>query len=200
MSDWEDLFPSSVATSVTEPIPNIVDVVDLRREFDNLVLGSHGETPIGRTFILRRMRRDSEDNLVPCICLDDFTKEPDRDSICPFCIGSGYLFDEELVTAYMVVSAAPSGSNAAANFPKMKPGTMYVPSARFFLSYDVNPRREDRIVELELDSEGNPVTPYNRVAIYEFMLIRALRADDGRIEYWTCTCQKMGPTTQGLVS
>ena len=202
MSDPNDLFPSSssIAVSPTEPFPNVVDVVDLRQEFNNLVLGYQGETPIGRSFILRRMRRDSSDNLVLCICLDDLTKEPDRDFPCPYCLGVGYLFDEELITAYMTVSAAPSGSNAASNFPKTKSGTMYVPSARFFMSYDTNPTREDRIVELELDSEGDPVKPYNRVAIYELMLVRALRADNGRIEYWSCTGQKMGPKTQGLVS
>ncbi len=77
---------------------------------------------------------------------------------------------------------------------------MYAPAARFFFSYDVDPKKDDRIVELELDSEGDPVTPYNRVAVYEFMLVRALRGDNGRIEYWSCAGQKMGPTTLGLVS
>jgi len=202
VSNWKEVYPASTTTttSVTSPLPNVVDVVDLRREFDNLVLGFQGETPIGRPFILRRMRRDSSENLVPCSCVHSLTKEPDRDFPCPYCLGNGHLFDEELVTAYKVVASAPGGTNAAANFPKTKPGTMYLPSARFFLSYDVNPKKDDRIVEIELDSEGDPVTPYNRVRVYEFMLVRAMRADNGKIEFWACSSQSMGPNTQGSVS
>lgn len=146
------------------------------------------------------MRRDSSDNLIACSCVHGLTKEPDRDFPCPYCYGSGWLFDEELVTAYMVVASAPGGSNAASNFPKMASGTMYVPAARFFLSYDVNPKKDDRIVEIELDSAGDPVTPYNRIAVYEFMLVRAMRADNAKIEFWACSSQKMGPETQGSVS
>jgi hypothetical protein len=201
MSDWEELYPAStsVTTPTTAPMPSVVDVVDLRVEFDNLVLGYQGETPVGRKFILRRMRRDSSDALIPCSCVDELTKEPSRDYPCPYCLGNGFLWDEELVVAYKVVAAAPGGSNAAANFPKSEPGTMSIPAARFFLSYSVAPRRSDRIVEIELDSDGEPVTPYNRTTIYELMLVRDMRADNGKIEFWVCNGQKMGPETQGWV-
>lgn len=202
MSDWKEVYPSStsVSTSTITPFPNVVDVVDLRSEFNNLILGYHGETPIGRSFILRRMRRDSSENLVPCICVDDLTQEPDRDLyVCPYCLGTGNLWDEELVTAYKVVASAPGGSNAAVNFPKARSGTLYIPAARFFLSYDVNPKKDDRIVEIETDSAGNPVIPYNRIAIFEFMLVKDMRSDNGQIDYWACSGQAMGPSTEGLV-
>jgi hypothetical protein len=201
MSSWKELYPasSSVASSVVTPLPNAVDVVDLRSEFDNLVLGYQGETPIGRPFLFRRMQRDSSDNLVPCICLHDITQEPSRDFPCLYCYGSGYLWDEELVTAYKVVASAPGGSNAAINFPKSEPGTMYLPAARFFLSYSVVPKKDDRIVEIELDSEGDPILPYNRIAVFEFMLVKAMRADNGKIEFWSCSAQTMGPDTLGAV-
>jgi hypothetical protein len=201
MSSWDELFPSStsVEESTTDPFPNIVDVVDLRQEFDNLVLGYQGETPIGRPFILRRMRRDSNDALIPCSCVDELTKEPDRDYPCPNCYGNGNLWDEELIYAYKVVAASPGGSNASANFPKMDPGTMYVPAARFFISYSVNPRREDRIIEIELDSSGSAVVPYNRTAIFEIMLVRDMRPDNAEIAYWICNGQKLGPETLGVV-
>ena len=145
------------------------------------------------------MRRDDSDDKVPCSCVSDLTLEPDRDYPCSFCSGRVFLWDEELVLAYKVVAAAPGGSNAAANFPKAPPGTLYLPSARFFLAYSINPRKDDRLVEIELDSEGDPVTPYNRTAVYEFMLVRAMRSGNARIEFWVCNGQVMGPETQGLV-
>lgn len=202
MSDWKEVYPASatVTTPTTAPLPNVVDIVDLRREFDNLVLGYQGETPIGRPFILRRMRRDSSDNLIPCSCVHDLTQEPDRDFPCPYCQGSGNLWDEELITAYKVVASAPGGNNASSNFPKSEPGTMYLPAARFFVSYSVSPKRDDRIVEIELDDDGDAVTPYNRIAVFELMLVKAMRADNGKIEFWSCSGQTMGPKTQGSVS
>ncbi len=201
MSLWKEVFPSigNSATSTTAPLSNTVDVVDLRREFDSLVLGTYGETPIGRPFILRRMRRDSGNNLVSCSCVSEVTREPDRDYPCPFCLGSGTLWDEELITAYKVVASAPGGSNSASNYQKMPVGAMYSPAVRFFLSSTVVPTRDDRIVELELDAEGDIITPYNRIAIFELYLVRAMRADSGKIEYWICSGQTMGPKTQGFV-
>lgn len=201
MSDWNELYPSSssVETSTTSPIANIPDLVDLREEFDNLVLGYQGETPIGRPFILRRMRRDSSDQLIQCTCVSSLTNEPDRDYPCPYCLGSGYLWDEELITAYKVVSTSSGGSSARDNYRKEIPGTMYYPAARFFLSYSVVPTRNDRIVEIELDADGDAVLPYNRVAIYELVLVRAMRSDNAQIDYWICNGQTMGPSTYGTV-
>ena len=56
MSEWKNLFldTTSLSTDITAPLPNIVDVVNLRDEFNNLVLGTEGETPISRPFILNR--------------------------------------------------------------------------------------------------------------------------------------------------
>jgi len=200
MSNPNDLFPTLSTASETSPVENIVDVLDLREEFDNLVLGSFGEDAIGQKFILRRMRRDSSDNLVPCWCVDELSHEGTRDYPCNSCRGSSNLWDEELVVGYKVVASAPGGSNAASNFPKAEPGTLYVPAARFFLSYNVAPRKDDRILEIELDSSGAAVLPYNRIATYEFMLVRAMRSEGGKIDYWVCSGQKMGPNTQGEVS
>ena len=139
MSEWKNLFldTTSLSTDITAPLPNIVDVVNLRDEFNNLVLGTEGETPISRPFILRRMRRDNDDQMIPCSCLDSLTREPDRDYLCPYCQGRGYLWDEELISAYMMLAAVPTGSNAAVNLPKREMGLSYSPAAKFFLPYNI---------------------------------------------------------------
>ena len=201
MSNWQDLYPSVAGLiSTTTPIQNTVDVVDLRREFNNLVLGTEGETPIGKPFILRRMRRTTAGKLVPCSCIDSLTKEPDRDFLCPYCLGAGNLWDEELITGYEVVASAPGGSNASDNYEKTQTGAMYLPASRFFLPYNIAPVRDDRIVTLELDANGRTIIPYIRVAVFELMLVRPLRSDNGKIDFWVCNGQKMGPLTHGSVS
>ncbi len=202
MSDWLDLYPAvtSLTATTTSPYQSSVSGIDLRQEFEDLIYGRAGQDPIGQTFIFRRMRRDSDGELVPCICVSDITYEPDRDFPCPYCGGNGYLWDEELVTGYKTVAAAPGGSNAASNLPKTIVGLMEVPAVRFFLSYDVEPTREDRIVQVELDLAGDPTIPYVRIAYHELMLVRAMRGKDAEVAYWICSGQKMGPETQGAVS
>jgi hypothetical protein len=201
MGDWNNLYPSrvSVTTSSLAPIETSLESIDLRSEFDWLIYGDNGETPIGQSFILRRMRRDSNGDLVPCYCLDELTQEPDRDYPCQYCAGRGWLWDEELITGYKVIAASPGGSNAEVNMQKTPAGKMYVPAARIYFSYDSDLTIDDRVVELELDPSGNAVTPYSRVVIYELTLVRAMRGDDAAIAFWVANCQTMGPETQGLV-
>jgi len=202
VSDWKNIFPSysTVEASTTSPITVNTSEVNLRVDFNALVLGESGETPIGQPFILRRMRLDDNENKIACVCVNSVTNEPERDYPCSYCYGAGYLWDEELVTGYKVVAASPAGTNAASNLPKATSGHLYVPATKFFLPYDVNPKRHDRIIEIELDEEGDAVTPYNRVAVYETQLIRAMRGDNGKIEFWVIIAQRMGPDTLGSVS
>lgn len=202
MGDWENLYPDAVdlSSSPVAPITSSVDSVNLRTEFNSLLYGNNGEVPIGQPYLLRRMRRDSSDDLIPCICLDELTKEPDRDHFCPYCFGRGYLWDEILTTSYKVVAASPGGSNAEVNFQPTPFGSIYFPSGRFYFPSTLKVAREDRIVELELDSAGDAVLPYNRIAVYELMLVRAMRGDSGKIEFVVANGQMMGPETQGQVS
>ena len=198
---WKDLYPSrsSVSLPVTSPVTANTVALNLREEFRALVEGRGGEVPIGQPLILRRMRRDSAGGLVPCSCVDPVTHEPQRDFPCALCQGRGYLWDEVLVTGYKIIVAAPAASNASVNLRKEEAGHLYLPAARFFFPYDVTVTRDDRVVEIELDADGNAVVPYNRLAIYELTLVRALRGDNGKIEYWACTGQKLGPETHGTV-
>ena len=201
MSDWKNMFPTgvSITRTTTAPIVRAISNLDLRAEFISLMFGRSGETPIGQTYIFRRMRRDSNEDLVPCVCLDPTTKEANRDFPCPYCVGVGFLWDEEFITGYKVVASAPGGSNAAANLPKSEVGHIYLPAIRFFFPYDLNPERNDRIIEVDLDSEGDLVVPYKRTGIYEIQLVRAMRSDNSKIEFWICSTQKLGPETLGTV-
>lgn len=198
MTSWRNIFPGDAIVDSIAPIATTTVDIDLRNELAGLLLGSNGGAKIAQPFILRRMRREGSE-LVPCICTDETTKEPDRDYPCPSCGGRGYLWDEELIYGYKVVSASPGGSNAEVNSPALPMGRAYIPSVHFYFQHDAALTREDRIIEIELDSEGRAITPYNRVAVYEIALIRAMRGTNGRIEFWTVNGQRMGPETYGAI-
>lgn len=198
MSNWKDIFPVDIVASSTAPITTTTVDIDLRNEFASLLLGYNGGAKIAQPFILRRMRRE-DGELVPCSCVSETTKEPDRDYVCTNCLGRGFLWDEELIYGYRVVAASPGGSNAEVNSPALPVGRAYIPSMHFYFQYDASLTRDDRIVEIELDEEGVAVTPYNRIGTYEIMLVRAMRGTNGRIEFWVVNGQKMGPETYGAV-
>jgi hypothetical protein len=119
---------------------------------------------------------------------------------CPYCHCRGYLFDEELLVGYKVVASSPTSSGAVANLPKAERGKSYLPSIRFFFSYDVVPTIDDRILEVDLDSGGSLVLPVKRIASYEILLVRAMRGNGaGKVEFWACSAQRLGPATLGEV-
>jgi hypothetical protein len=184
MSSKNILFPAGSSSTTTYPSVADAGEISLRDEFESITLGTGGDVPKGIPLLIRKMRRNSDESLVTCTaCVDELTKEPHRDFPCPYCLGAGVLWDEYSFVGYRVISPSPTGSNAAANLPKTARGESYMPSARFYLPWDIDPTREDRIVEIELDIEGDVVMPINRIGVYQILLIRDIRGDNGRIEY-----------------
>lgn len=187
MSSFKDLYPAGTPISVTSPVPADLGAISLRDEMISLLTGTDGETPKGQQFILRRMRRSSGGGLTECACVNQTTQEASQDYRCDDCYGLKYLFDEEVITGYKVNVSSVSASRAY-DLIKGMFGTISLPAVVFYFAYDVEPKAEDRILIIELDLEGNPVLPYNRTAMYEINLLRDLRADRGRVEYWACYC------------
>jgi hypothetical protein len=182
-----ELYPTAVTSITTDhsglwPVLSSGGEVDLRQEFYEFLYGSPTEIPKGRPGILRRMRTDNSGDLVVCPCVDEKTGEPDRDTVCPYCWGEGYYWDEEWVTYYKVLVSSHEGM-VRKNQP-YKPGVSNTPFVFFYLEHSVAPSRLDKIVEVSLDTEGSISLPYTREAIYPIATAEAFRSDNGRIEYW----------------
>ena len=60
----------------------------------------------------------------------------------------------------------------------------------FFFRYDTNIFYEDKIVEISLDTEGKPVSPLYREAIYKPSTLTKYRSDYGRIEFIAAYCKE----------
>jgi hypothetical protein len=196
MSDYKNLFPTNVSSTTISPSTGSSrGEVDLREELDDILYGTKGSVPKAQKFILRRMRRDDDNNLTQCVCVDNVTKEPDIDYLCQYCRGVGYLWDEEIVTGYKTVVSSISTSRAF-DLDKLEFGVLSLPAIVFYFPYLTNPTLQDRIVVIELDLEGDPVTPYNRQTQYEINLLVDRRSDNGRVEYWACYCSSEGIKTK----
>jgi len=165
-------YPSSSVT--TEP--------DMRQEFINTLDGKHPEIAKAQTGLIRQMRRTSSGLLISCSCVDSLTREPDRDRFCPICFSEGKIWNEELITFYRV--PINSDVNNAQLNSSFSAGYVNAGLAVFYIRYSAGITRYDKLVELELDVEGDPVSPYNRIALYRIEAVWDYRSDEGKLEYY----------------
>lgn len=170
-----------MATRVLYPSGSSGAEIDLRTEFEQMMSGTTGEIPKQQTFVLRKMRRDDDDNLMECDCVSSLTKEADTEEQCPFCKSEGYYWDEVWITGYAMHVGSKGGfTNKRIS---MQPGRISAYDKVFYIRYDETITYDDKIIELKLDSAGKPVVPYKRKMIFRPETIMEMRSDYGRIEF-----------------
>lgn len=161
--------------------------LDLREHFDILIYGDDTHIPHGHLIAIRYMRRDADGYATKCTCLSaSNTTEPDPS--CSYCLGEGYLWDEDWAIAYSMY--LDSGSLAAKKYVHMVPGLERTDYKVFFLRYNNNIKYEDKIIEMRLDEEGAPVIPYIRDSVYKPHTIKRMRSDYGRVEFIAVFCRE----------
>jgi hypothetical protein len=160
--------------------PNIR--AELRKTFD----GVSPETPKAQWFILRKMRRDTNGEMIECDCVDKVTHEPDLDHFCPICHGEGNLWDEIFFETYKVVKQSDVGLGSKEVL--IAPGIVNVESVVFYTTYEVNVTEDDKVVELGLNLDGSVQLPYKRKKLFRINTLIDLRSDSGKLEYWKLAC------------
>jgi hypothetical protein len=162
--------------------------IDLRKEFKRMLYGYGPEIPKGQAGLLRRMRLDDDNDKIRCDCVDELTHEPDKEYFCPRCAGEGYLWDEEPIVYYKVLTSSDQG---LARKNKMYPaGVLNVEYTYFYVEHFVNPNRYDKIIEVQKDLEGDPDSPLSLIGVYKIATAQAFRSDRGRVEYWRLACNE----------
>ena len=141
--------------------------LDLREELRRTLHGAPDEIRKGRVGLLRKMRKDDNGDHVRCPCRDKQTDEPSRDSYCRYCLGMGFLWDEDKMVYYKNEDSFQEGKGLL-----------------FYLEYDKDIDSKDYLVEIEVDKEGEPIYPITRTAIYNISRAHPYKADRGRLEFW----------------
>ena len=165
---------------------------DLRLELRNMFYGSAQEIAKSHQVLLRRMRRDANNALISCPCVDPITKEPDIDIRCEFCAGEGFFWDEELV-ACRSVEIGSSNSKLVLQNEHVQPGVISPDLRVFYFEYTVNPSWYDRIIEMKYNLDGTLMTTCGancRHKIYKPQTVRALKSDNGRVEFFAVYCSQ----------
>ena len=165
---------------------------NMRQELTNTFTGKFPEIAKQQTHVLRKMRTDTNGELIFCDCVDILTGEPDKDVFCPVCFGEKYIWDELLVQGYKQIIRSSVG--LATKETLIGPGLTNLAYVSFFFEYDLSlnlfPKRTspDKIVEITTDSDGKPVRPFQRDTIYRIGTAIDFRADNGKLEYWKVDC------------
>jgi hypothetical protein len=165
--------------------------IDLRVEFDKLVLGIGEKLRHGHPMILRRMRRQENGEPVFCTCsIKDPHRQGKRD--CVYCQGEGFLWDEEWHIGYAMYTSSEGGKSDT--YVRMPPGNIKGDYKLFFLRYDVGIKYGDKIVEVRLDEEGkvqlsSTKNSFIRKEIHKPQTIAEMRSDNGRLEYYAVYCR-----------
>ena len=153
--------------------------IDLRQELHELLYGSELEIGKGRVFIVREMRRDDDDHLVPCTCRDPLTGESPRNIKCNSCKGEGYLWDDNTYVGYK--SEETPVKRYLGELIEIGDISSALPYV--FFEYYAEVRKGDKLIEPKLDTEGRVLSPIQIEAIYSVPWARKIRGDSGRIEF-----------------
>jgi|WetSurMetagenome_2_1015567.scaffolds.fasta_scaffold61167_3 hypothetical protein len=172
--------------------------IDMRQEMKEALTGSLFDIPKEELFILRRMRRDDYDQLLPCVCISSTTNEGDKDRFCPYCFGEGFLWDEQFFSGLHML-ARKAGRRRIQATMIWEPAIIDPSVSFMYVPYFVNPSQQDRIIAPQIDDEGKIVWP---IRIYHYWRIDStdpVRGNDGRIEFWSLTLRENmagGPNEQ----
>ena len=159
---------------------------DMRQEMINLLDGKWPEISKKYPALLRKMRKDENNDFIPCPCVDPTTKEPDKDTFCNICFGEGKLWSEIWIDTYSVELGSDVGK--AVREELISPGLMNVPLKTFYLRSSVDITEGDKIVEILLSKDGQPVKPYQRYKIFRISALIDLKSDNGKLEFWKVNC------------
>jgi hypothetical protein len=169
-----------------QPYPRRSEI-DLRTEMDNTLSGVFPEISKTQKVVLRKMRRDNDGNLIKCACVDEVTREPDLDSFCPLCNGSGNYWDEIFVDVYRS-SSLESPSTQALSDKLYATGLHNIPLVVFYTRYTEDITEDDKIIELVLNKEGEIIQPPRRRRLFRIVRATDYRLENGRLEFWGLHC------------
>lgn len=160
--------------------------ISLRDEFDHTINGSVYEIAKGFKVMLRQFRRNENGYRVPCSC--NVAKEGQAHQRCSICLGEGYLWDEKYVQTFKVDIGSDQEKAGASLLTEI--GRTKKQFCKFYLYSAVDIDYEDKIIELQLDLDGNVLKPERRDISWTVNTLNEKRSDDGRIEYIILYCRK----------
>ena len=152
---------------------------DMRAVLEDLLFGSAENVPEGHLVILRKMRRNADNKLIPCpMCFHERTRNPSRVIECDTCLREGYIWDEEWKTCYSMNRSLNENIEAWAMLGDVN-RFLYT----YFFEHDIELTIDDKIIEPKTTSAGRPLSPVQIDAVHTPIFVEYKRGAFGRKEY-----------------
>jgi hypothetical protein len=160
--------------------------INLRDEFGHTLSGSVYEIPKAFTVMLRQFRRNENGYRIPCSC--NVAKEGQMHQKCSVCLGEGYLWDEHYIDTFKVEIGSDQEKAGASLLTEI--GRTKKQFCKFYIQSSHKIDYEDKIIELELTTEGDISKPEKRHITWTVNTLNEKRSDNGRLEYIILYCRK----------
>ena len=158
--------------------------VDLRQEFNNLVLG-HGTYPGIGQFILHRIMDRSGTR---CLCWD---QNRGSSSNCKYCKGESFSWTEEWVRGWFTQTYGRSLTGATETNTLLPPGQLDHDKALMYLPEDTQPQTGDALFRIRLNTEGKPYYPVERIEKWRAVNVEDRRQESGELAFWLVLCERV---------
>jgi hypothetical protein len=186
-------YPNGGYNSTKVPIhpfnpTRVTSETDLRAEMKIMLEGNDYYPRRGHWVLLRRM-----DKRQRCFCWnrkgkgdqkysEDKGKYNEPELRCPVCNGEGWVYEDELHLARRRLVSPEIGLAGSEQMTDI--GWFNINYIVFYFQYYVAPQKGDKIIEIALDDDANPIRPFKPIEMYRIAVGEPYRDINGRVEYW----------------
>jgi len=157
---------------------------DLRKEFDDLVLGRGSYPGIGVFMLLRMMDRSGK----RCLCWNETRGSSTN---CSYCKGESFQWTEEWVRGWFTQTFGRSLTGATQMETLLPPGIFDHDKAIMYLPATANPATGDAMFRIRLNAEGKPYYPIERIEKWRCVNVEDRRQESGELAFWLVLCERV---------
>lgn len=158
--------------------------INLRDEFNALVLGRGSYPGIGIFMIHRILSRDG----ARCPC---WNENRGSSSDCIYCKGESYSWTEVWARGYFTQTYGRSLVSPPIPNKLLPAGVFDLDKSLIYLPYNVEPQTGDSFFRIRLDLAGKPYYPIERVEKWRAVNVEDRRQESGELAFWLTLCERV---------
>lgn len=181
MGSW---FKPSNSDRFGSILGSTVQGIDLRSEFNELVLGTSSSPGLG----IYMMHRILDRGKVRCAC---WNQNRGSSSHCKFCKGESFSWSEIWVRGYFTQTYGRSLTAATQVNELRQAGQFDHDKCIIYLPAVYTPETGDAMFRIRLDVDGKPYYPFERVEKWRMVNVEDRRQENGEVAFWLILCERV---------
>jgi hypothetical protein len=158
--------------------------INLREEFNQVVLGCRGDPGIGQFMVLRSLSRSG----IRCPCWDETRGSS---SNCKYCKGESLSWTEKWVRGHFTQTYGRSLVAASQTLDLKVEGIFNLDKALIYLPFDAEPAIGDSLFRIKITVDGKPYYPIERIEKWRAVHVEDRRQEGGIVAFWLVLCERV---------